>query len=348
VDHHRSTLTARYPGGLTVSRADDGTYSVTVSLPFESYLDGIAEMPASWPMAALEAQAIAARSYALASTGWTGQGETLPEPICSTSSCQVYRGVPLEPYPDLARWERAVRRTRGQVLVYDDRPAETFYFSTSNGHTYGNEDVFGGSPLPYLRPVTETDDGASPTSHWSATIAYRDLSRFLAAAGDRPAGTITDVRLDGSRVVIDGDGGPTTLDVSTFRDDVNAWASCLDPARYPEGGLPTTIPSIWFSLTSGRRSVTVTGRGWGHGVGMVQWGAYGKARRGWSADRILSFYYGGFEPQRYPEPGVIQVQVASGLESLSVVASRRGVSVNGEPTGGRRVTFGVGELVRGV
>ena len=92
----RPTLAARYPGTLSVERSGDGTLALTVTLPFERYLEGIAEVPPSWPRAALEAQAIAARSYALATTGWSGsQGETLATPICATTSCQVYRGIPV-------------------------------------------------------------------------------------------------------------------------------------------------------------------------------------------------------------------------------------------------------------
>ena len=89
-------LLARYPGKLTIVRSGDGTLGVTVTLPFESYLDGLAEVPSSWPVAALEAQAIAARSYALAETGWHGPaGGTLANPICATTSCQVYGGIPV-------------------------------------------------------------------------------------------------------------------------------------------------------------------------------------------------------------------------------------------------------------
>ena len=72
VRYHRSRLAARYPGTLSVKRSDDGTLALTVTLSFEDYLKGIAEVPPSWPRAALEAQAIAARSYALATTGWDG------------------------------------------------------------------------------------------------------------------------------------------------------------------------------------------------------------------------------------------------------------------------------------
>jgi stage II sporulation protein D len=337
-------LHARYPGTLSIHRSDDGTLAITVTLPFESYLDGIAEMPPSWPEAALEAQAIAARTYALATTGWDGaQGETLKTPICATSSCQVYDGIPLGNEPDIRRWYRAVRVTSSQVLLFDGRPAQTVYFSTSNGHTYGNEDVFGSAPLPYLRPVVENDDGASPLSHWSVHLPYADLNRFLVQAGEWQGGTaISDIRLEGQTIVVRGGRTSRSMDLSTFRDAVNQWASCLEPRRYPQGGLPTTIPSSWLAVSAGPSSVTVTGRGWGHGVGMVQWGAYGKARRGWSDRQILSYYYGGLRPQRYPEPGLIHVQVASGLTSLRIAPSGPGTRVDGRAMGPGRITVSGG------
>ena len=167
-----------------MKRADDGTLALTVTLPFEDYLKGIAEVPPSWPRSALEAQAVAARSYALATTGWDGeQGETLKTPICATTSCQVYRCIPVPFEPDVRRWYAAVRRTTGEVLLHDGRPADTVYFSTSNGQTYGNEEVFGSAPLPYLRPVVERDDGASPVSRWRVRLPFDDLATFLHEAG---------------------------------------------------------------------------------------------------------------------------------------------------------------------
>src|SRR5262245_48639821 len=91
---HTARFSARYPGALSVKSADDGTLSLVVTLPFERYLEGIAEMPPSWPAAALQAQAIAARSYALAHIGWSGQqGAEVQQPICGTTGCQVYGGI---------------------------------------------------------------------------------------------------------------------------------------------------------------------------------------------------------------------------------------------------------------
>jgi stage II sporulation protein D len=328
-----------------VARSDDGTLSLTLTLPFERYLEGIAEVPPSWPMAALEAQAVAARSYALASTGWSGsQGQTLTTPICATTSCQVYAGIPLPPESDVRRWYRAVRATAGEVLLYGGRPAQTVYFSTSNGRTYGNDQVWGSAPLPYLRPVVERDDGASPTSHWQVGLPFADLARFLRVAGEWPGRrAITGVRLQGSSVVLSGPGTSRSIDVDTFRSAVNTWAPCLAPNRYPPSPLPVTIPSSWLQIGTDAGLAVVTGGGWGHGVGMVQWGAYGKALRGWSASDILAYYYGGLRPQRYPEPGLIHVRVASGLTSVRIVSSKEGATLDGNAIGTGAVTIGGGD-----
>lgn len=349
--HHRPVLRGRYPGTLLVRRAGDGSLELTVVLPFERYLEGIAEMPPSWPRAALEAQAIAARSYALATTGWSGeQGARLERPICATSACQVYRGMPLEAVGETRRWVHAVRRTRGLVLLFQGRLAETVYFSTSNGRTYGNEAVFGSVPLPYLRPVIERDDGASPLSRWRVRIPMADLARVLAAAGSWPSGApIAEARLVDGAVTLVGGGSSRSLGLPEFREAVNTWAPCLMPGRYPPGGLPSTIPSPWVSLRSAGGALVAVGRGWGHGVGMVQWGAYGKALRGWSAPEILAYYYGGLRPRRFPEPGLIRVLVASGLTSLEILPSGAGARVDGEPVPARpiRILGGNQLTVRG-
>jgi stage II sporulation protein D len=222
-----------------------------------------------------------------------------------------------------------VQRTAGQVLLFDGRPADTVYYSTSNGHTYGNDQVFGSAPLPYLRPVVERDDTASPTSHWRVPFSYQDLATFLSAGGAWPEGAkITSVHQNGSSVAIKGPARSATMDAGSFRDTLNQWAACLMPGRFPTDTLPTTIPSLWDHVTSNRDGAVVTGRGWGHGVGMVQWGAYGKAKRGWSAGRILAYYYGGLTPQSYPEPGLIHVTVASGVESLAIEVPGSGATIN--------------------
>lgn len=350
VDAERRRLVARFPGEVTVERSGDGSLSLMVTVSFERYLEGIAEVPPSWPRAALEAQAIAARSYALARIGWTGpEGGTPDQMICATTACQVYRGIPVPRTPEVRRWYRAVRRTAGRVLVFEGRPADTVYFSTSNGSTLGNDEVFGSAPLPYLRPVSEEDDGASPTSRWTARVPLEELRRFLGAAGLwPPRRSISSVRFDRPTVEVSGGGTTRSMDLSTFRDAVNTWAPCLMPARYPGPSnrgtrLPVTVPSRWMDLSTEGGAVVMTGRGWGHGVGMVQWGAYGKALRGMSASDILAYYYGGLRPEPYPEPGLIDVEVASGLRSMRLVPSDEGATLEDLTLERERVTISGGD-----
>jgi stage II sporulation protein D len=348
VDAERPTLEGDYPGTLAIRTDDDGTLTATVTITFQQYLEGIAEVPPSWPTAALEAQVIAARSYVLARTGWSGrQGGSLDTPICGTADCQVYGGIPHPRPPGMARWYRAVRETRGQVLLFGGRPADTVYFSTSNGRTYGNDEVFGSSPLPYLRPVAERDDGASPLSRWQVELSVDDLTTVLRAAGAWPDGAaIAEATVDGSTVRVVGGGQSRTVDAGSLRDAVNTWAPCLMPRRYPSDGLPVTIPSGWFGTSASPRGLVVSGRGWGHGVGMVQWGAYGKARRGWSASQILAFYYGGLTPKRFPEPGTMQVVVATGLRSMTVKPSGAGAVIGGQRLGRQPLRITGGDAVR--
>jgi len=343
-------LRARYSGTLEVGRDPSGKLFVIGVVPFEDYLRGIGEVPRLWPMEALKAQVVAARSYALAHLGHPGTlGEELGYQLCATDACQVYLGLGISNGPYGDRWRRAVHATAGRVLLYGGRPADTLYSSTSNGHTIGNDKVFGSAPLPYLRPVPELDDGASPLSHWRVSMPFGDLARFLRAASDWGHRSISSVALSGGTVVVRGGGTSKSLPIADLRSDLNSLAHCLAPDRYPtvdtDGRLPQTVPSTWFTLSTAGRSIVLHGRGWGHGVGMVQWGAYGKAKRGLSYRQILSYYYGGLRPQRFQEPGEIRVGIAVGLKTL-VLEPSGPVTVQGgpAPAGPWLLTSGAGTL----
>jgi SpoIID/LytB domain protein len=357
VDPTQPVLRARFPGTIEVSRDSDGSLFVIGVLPFEEYLRGIAEMPRSWPMAALKAQAVAARSYALANLAYPDPtGDRLGYDLCATTACQVYAGMRVSAGPYGDRWRAAVRSTEGQVLLYKGRPADTLYFSTSNGGTVGNDKVFGTDPLPYLRPITEPDDGASPLSHWRSVLPHQDVARFLRAAGDWGPENVSSVSVSGSNVVVKGGGRSTTIPVTDFRSALNYWAPCLDPARFPpydDGSqLPQTIPSKWFSTTNADGAAVLTGRGWGHGVGMVQWGAYGKALNGVSYRDILAEYYGGLRPKSYDEPATIRIGIATGLKTVTIQPTGSvavaGMAAGRSPwlvTGGKRLELGHGKRI---
>lgn len=329
-------VVAAYPGTLEVGREPNGTLYLITQLSFPDYLKGIAEVPATWPMAALEAQVVAARTYALAHlNGPTVDG--LHYDLCSTDACQVYRGASIQNGPSGDRWVQAVNDTAGQILEYQGKPIDAFYFSTSNGHTYSNSTVFGGSPLPYLQPVTESDDGGSPTSNWSVRMPLTDVAQVLNLAGQWGPGAISTVSQQGNTIALSGPGQSKTLPLSTFRNSLNNQATCLTPKRYPTaatggGHLPQTVPSIWMTLSQDGDAVVMTGRGWGHGVGMVQWGAEGKAARGLSYQQILAFYYGGLQPVTVAEPGTIRILLATGVQQVTV-APGGSVTMGGGPSG---------------
>lgn len=358
VDPVQPVLHARYRGVVEVGRESNGSLYLIGELPFEEYLKGIAEVPRSWPMEALKAQVIAARSYATVQLSRSSSDEeALGYDLCATDACQVYLGMGVEAGPWGSRWVRAVERTAGQVLLYQGEPAETLYFSTSSGRTYGNDRVFGSSPLPYLRGIRERDDGESPVSHWTVRIPFDDLARLLRAAGRWQGGAIRRARDDGRHIVLRGAGPEerTVLHRDDLRSALNATARCLMPDRYPTTEadgyrLPQPVPSIWYEAEQDGRALVLKGRGWGHGVGMVQWGAKGKADRGLGAGDILAAYYGGLRPRRVSPPGTIRVLIARGLRSLTIAPEgEAGVRIprrDGAPRPPWRITAGKGIRVR--
>lgn len=323
VDPYQPLLHARYRGTVEVLRASDGSLSLIGELSFEDYLKGIAEVPRDWPEEALKAQVVAARTYALnrmLSGSSSGQYD-----LCATTECQVYVGMKVEAGPYGERWVQAVDKTAGEVLLYRGEPAVTYYSSTSPGRTFDVEDVFGGEALAYLRGIPEGDDRASPLAHWRVDVPFDDLARFLAEEGLWSGGPIRTVQAAKGSIRITG-RADTTVSKDSLRDALNATASCRAPDRYPtyepDGyRLPQTVPSKWFRAAQDGNALVLQGRGWGHGIGMVQWGAYGKAERGLSYGDILAAYYGGLRPEPSNVPGTIRILIADGLTRLTVVPS---------------------------
>jgi SpoIID/LytB domain protein len=346
VDPTQPVLHARYRGTIEVLRATDGSLSLIGELSFEDYLKGIAEVPRDWPVEALKAQVVAARTYAL--NRMLAGSPSSSYDLCATTECQVYVGMRVEAGPNGHRWVRAVEETAGEVLLYEGEPAITYYSSTSPGRTFDVEDVFGGEALPYLRGAPERDDHASPLARWRVEMPFDDLGRFLAAAGLAPGGPIRGVTATQGSIRIDG-RDPVTLSKEDLRDILNAQASCRAPDRYPTyepNGyrLPQTVPSRWYRAGQEGSALVLKGRGWGHGIGMVQWGAYGKAERGLGYGEILAAYYGGLTPQPTDVPDAIRILIADGLTRLTVAPSGE-ASVDPDPgrqgpwqvTGGRGV-----------
>jgi SpoIID/LytB domain protein len=311
-------LRAKYRGRLELVLRDDGSIGVIDALSFSNYLRGLAEVPSSWPEEALKAQVIAARSYALQSLKATQSlSGSRGYDICSTDACQVYRGAAIELGAFGERWVQAVESTRGRVLTYNGRVLPAYYFSTSTGRTRSS--FPGGTPQPWL-PSVSGNDGAAPLAHWTATATLGDLSAVLQKSGDWPGGAISTVSQSGDHVTMTGSGHTVTKLRSTVENDLNSEGPCLFPKRYPSqtgsakhGPLPQTVPSSTYTVTRAGSTVTFSGRGWGHGVGMSQYGANFMAEAGSSATQILKHFYGPAQISSVSEPGEIRVLAADGL-----------------------------------
>jgi SpoIID/LytB domain protein len=302
-----------YGGALELRRTDAGVGAVN-DVALEDYLKGISEVPSSWPAEALRAQAIAARTYAVwvIQAGPAGSAAGLDAQICATDGCQVYAGLAKERAPNGANWTAAVEATRGQVLL-DHGRALLAKYSASNG----GRSVSGGQS--YLKAVDDPDDARSPLHHWSLTVGYDDIGRALATPGP-----VRSVRREGGDVVaqwtgLDGGLGVLSVPASDFRAKVNA-------AVAPPADRSTPVPSLLFTLAgdNGARVAVLDGRGYGHGIGMGQWGAYGKALRGLKAPDILAAYYGGIRPTALPAsqlPRGVRVAIDPGRPEALVSAS---------------------------
>src|SRR4029079_17604872 len=161
-----------YHGTLAL-RSQGGGVSVVNGLSLDTYLRGVvpSESPSHWPLAALEAQAVAARSYAVAELRPTSWYDLVP-----TTADQVYGGVRAErPSTD-----RAVYATGGQVVTWNGQVARTYYSSSSGGRTEAVQDAWpGATPIPYLRSVPDPYDTYSPHHNWGP---YNFSSSRLAAA----------------------------------------------------------------------------------------------------------------------------------------------------------------------
>lgn len=253
----------------------EGRLVLVNQVVLEEYLYGVLakEVPASWPDAALQAQAVAARTYAL-----YNMLKRSPElfDVFSTTASQVYGGRDSE--NSAAR--QAVDATRGLVLSYDKKLALALYHANSGGITEAPEDVWGW-PAAYLPAKTDEFSRTMKSSQWDYTLTTEVLNEHLQKAGfPLPAiETITPAQRDRSgritRLVLQAGKQAVSLAGNSFR-------LLAGPGR---------IKSANFSIERNKQSFIFKGSGYGHGAGMSQWGACSMARQGYRAEQILQWYY---------------------------------------------------------
>lgn len=322
-----------YFGRVIVTPASDGLV-VTNRLPLERYLLGLNEVPPGWPGEALRAQAVAARTYAL----WTlsrpraGAAATYGFDICASVECQVFSGADVVATPDGQRWAAAVRDTAGEAILYEGAPILARYHSTSGGVTLDNSQAFPGEPdYPYLQGVPSPTEGGSPLYRWKVSFPLAHLQAMLSRGGvwtrghgvmRRAVSVPSSAGLHYPDVLLTGTRKNLRIDAESLRDIVRIEGPALYPGTYPSrwfttsGRLPETLPANRIEIVTRKGFAVVTGRGWGHGTGMSQWGAHGLAQRGASYREILAHYYTGTVVGPSDSPPSIAVGVDWGRSSV--------------------------------
>ncbi|WP_051250355.1 stage II sporulation protein D [Paenibacillus harenae] len=256
-------------------------------VPLETYVRGViaAEMPIEFELEALKAQAIAARTYIIRRLR---QGADAGMPVAGadvtdTIDHQVYlsKTALADKWPEddrkshMSKLDEAVAQTKGRIITYEGEPIEAAFFSTSNGYTENSEDYWQ-QEIPYLRSVASPwDVELSPKYKETVKLSLNDFYRRLGVkkkGGAKPSIRITE-KTEGGRIaemVIAGTA-------FTGRE-----------AREKLG-----LASSQFTWSVKGDSITITTYGYGHGVGMSQWGANGMAHEGKTADEIIRYYYTG-------------------------------------------------------
>jgi stage II sporulation protein D len=271
-----------YRGVIELRRTERGL-TVINELDLELYLYGVIRMEINpaWPAEAVRAQAIAARTLAIHSLGrFAREGYDLRD----TTDSQVYGGVAAED----PRATEAVDATRGLILVYARRAIFAAYHADSGGRTENSENVWGGTAYPYLRSVDDPYSAGSPHERWSARLALPEVASRLQRGG------IVVSELRGLEVARTKESGR----VLTLRLLTGGAPLELTGHRFRMLAGANVIRSTKFVVRMEGPSVVFEGRGWGHGVGMSQWGARGMAARGMTFAQILAHYYTGAEVVR--------------------------------------------------
>ena len=272
-----------YRGGLEV-KVRDGGLMVVNTVDLEAYLYGVLpqEVPVKWEMAALRAQAIVARTYALYKR--TSQVNAPYDLSAHYLQDQRYDGYSAE-HP---RASQAVDETQGLVLTCAGTLIPAYYHAESAGYTENSEDVWS-SAHPCLRAVKADIYPASPFLQWSASIPLQAMQAALAKSGHR-LGVIQRLEpLDRSAT-----GRITRLKISHTRGETVLRGTDFRLAVGPE-----VIRSTRFTVEMRGGHALFSGQGWGHGVGMCQWCSQGMAELGYDHEAILKHYYRGAEVRRY-------------------------------------------------
>ena len=277
-----------FPGSM-VFHPRNGRLFLINELDFEEYIELVLPYEMGWKagLEALKAQAVLARTYALLkinSSIYSKYGYD----ICSSVTCQVYRGIPNVKPSKMRKYERAVRDTSGITLKYGDKLARVFFSSHNGGRSALPSEIWGGN-IPYILTFDDKGEDGIPYGafsdyySWVVSIPRMEILRKLSKSektfvGSRlkkieildrgPSGRVTKLKIIGDREI--------EIDGNSFRLIV---------------GLRSSFFDLQFDPISDE--YIFWGRGFGHGVGLSQYGAMDMAERGYEYDEILEHYFPG-------------------------------------------------------
>ncbi|MBF0569475.1 MAG: SpoIID/LytB domain-containing protein [Candidatus Omnitrophica bacterium] len=276
-----------FRGSITIIRDSDPSFTVINSIEIEQYIRGVLyhEVSDKWPLEAIEAQAVATRTYALYAIE---KSVTHDYDVTNDIYSQVYGGKTSERYIT----NIAVKQTRGEVLTYKGKIFPAFFHANSGGITEDAYELWQ-IDLPPLRGGVESPFSVnSPHYNWSKNFRLKDIQDKLNTKGLK-LGLIKDIQViernKSGRVrklqITTRDGKTEIMDGKVFREDIG----------------PNVLRSNKYDVVMKGWYVDFVGHGWGHGVGLDQWGAYNMARLRYSYKQILSFYYPGSELVRFQD-----------------------------------------------
>lgn len=270
---------SKYSGLIRLILSENRIMVINV-VDLEEYLESVvpSEVPALWPMEALKAQAIVSRTYAVRKMI---ENQDKDYDVVSTYKSQVYSGIS-KIHP---RTSRAVRETEGIVITHNDEVILAFFHANSGGYIEKPEIIGVKANLPYLKPIVDNYSKNTFRSSWTTSIPKKD---FLASIFGRknlkmeyinipyrlPSGSIAEIEV----VASDGKSSVTRkIGVNKFRE---IFPMVLSPK---------------FEIDIKGDTIVFTGIGWGHGVGMSQWGAKEMASKGYNYKEIIRYYYDNVE-----------------------------------------------------
>lgn len=268
----------KYRGIVDLIDAGGGKFHVINILDLEKYVRGVLyhEITDEWPMEAMKAQAVAVRTYAKYQML---ENHDMLFDVTSDIYSQVYGGKSAERY----RTNLAARKTEGEYLTYKSRILPAYFHSNSGGHTEDVRELWK-HDLPPLYGVKSPYSVDQPGYNWKRNFRSSDVQKKLNENGFN-FGLIKDIRISSRTasgrakqlIITTRDGKTQSISAKKFRDIVG----------------PNIIRSNLYEIEMKGYFFDLIGHGWGHGVGMCQWGANKMAFKGFSYEEILAYYYPG-------------------------------------------------------